>query len=93
VPVDPAIRTTHMGRGIFECVVGPDPWSALSQRSWVPRKQAEHMAANRRCKEALLLVNPANHRAAILIRKHEARRTTSAPLTPPKRLITANIPF
>ena len=47
-PVDPAIRTTHMGHSIYECVFFDRDLirgGHYGQRSCEPRKQAEHMAA------------------------------------------------
>jgi hypothetical protein len=58
--VDPAIRTTHLGHSIVECVLLTlIRGGHYGQRSCVPRKQAEHMAAPTQCCNVkILLANP-----------------------------------
>src|SRR6516225_6234809 len=58
---DPAIRTTHLGHGIFECVLltGPDPrralWPAVMSTAQIGRT---HGCSDHYCKVMILLANP-----------------------------------
>src|SRR6516225_4555223 len=58
---DPAIRTTHLGHGIFECVLltGPDPrralWPAVMSTAQTGRT---HGCSDQCCKVKILLANP-----------------------------------
>src|SRR6516225_2135435 len=58
---DPAIRTTHLGHGIFECVLltGPDPrralWPAVMSTAQTGRT---HGCSDHCCKVKILLANP-----------------------------------